>query len=133
MRIVLIVHVFSLPQTYSHGMFSLLPLPGLLSIRFDQVETATICGIVNPRSLCTAAFSSKTSWKYVPIFKQNRMKHARYSLIIMTIKKYVKRMPICFVRDCICVTLNARHYYSGWGMYCIVSHAAYKPVRPICG
>ena len=60
--VVLIVHVFlsSIMQTYSHGMFSLLPLPRLLSpytmhvskltIRFDQVELDTKCGIMNPRS-----------------------------------------------------------------------------------
>ena len=69
--IALIVHVFlpSVMQTYSHGMFSLLPLPRLLSsykmhvskltIWFDQVESATRCGIVNRRSLCFALFNQK--------------------------------------------------------------------------
>ena len=52
---------------YSHGMFSLLPLPRLLSsykmhvskltIRFDQVESATKCGIANRRSLCFVLFN----------------------------------------------------------------------------
>ena len=81
--IALIVHVFlpSPMQTYSHGMPSLLPLPRLLSsykmhvsklmIRFDQVESATKCGIANQRSLCFTVFNSKTSLKYAPIFKQS--------------------------------------------------------------
>ena len=87
--IVLNVHVFlpSIMQTYSHGMFSLLPLPRLLSshkkpvskltIQFDQVESATKCGIANQRSLCSTVFISKTLFnskpfrKYVPIFKQS--------------------------------------------------------------
>ena len=81
--IALIVHVFlpSPMQTYSHGMFSLLPLPRLpssykmhvskLTIRFDQVESATKCGIANQRRLCFAVFNSKTSLKYAPIFKQS--------------------------------------------------------------
>ena len=67
--IVFIVHIF-LPfilQNYSHGMFSLLPLPRLLSsykmhvskftMQVDQVKSATERGIVNPRSLCSAVFS----------------------------------------------------------------------------
>ena len=80
--IALIVHVFlpSPMQTYSHGMFSLLPLPRLLSaykmhvskltIRFDQVDSATKCNIVNRRCLCFARFNSKTL-KYALIFKQS--------------------------------------------------------------
>ena len=31
-----------------------------------------------------------------------RIKHTQYSLIIMIIQKYVKRMPICFTRDHVC-------------------------------
>ena len=81
--IVLNVHIFlpSIMQTYSHGMFSLLSLPSLLSLHkmrvskltiwFDQAESATKCGIANRRSLCSAMFNSKTSWKYVPVFKQS--------------------------------------------------------------
>ena len=81
--IVLNGHVFlpSIVQTYSHGMFSLLPLPRLLTshkmhvskltIRFDQVELATECGIANRRSLCSTVFNSKMSWKYALIFKQS--------------------------------------------------------------
>ena len=81
--IVLNVHVFipSTMQTYSHRMFSLLPLPRLLTshkmhvskltIRFDEVESATRCGIATRRSLCSAVFNLKTSWKYAPIFKES--------------------------------------------------------------
>ena len=48
-----------------------------------------------------------------------RIKHARYSLIIMRIPKYVKRMPICFARDRVCAISIALHFYCGWGVYCI--------------
>ena len=81
--IVLNIHIFlpSKMQTYSHRMFSLLPLPRRLSlqkihgsklmIQFDQVELATKCGIANWRSLCSTVFNSKMSWKYAPAFKQS--------------------------------------------------------------
>ena len=45
-----------------------------------------------------------------------RIKHAQYSLIIMIIKKYVKRMPICFARDRVCVFSIVSHFYCGSGV-----------------
>ena len=115
--IVLNVHVFLIMQTYSRRMFSLLPLPRLLSSHKMHVSKLTIRLIKSighqmwyrePKKLVLAVFNSKTSWKYAPIFKQSRIKRARYCLIIMIIQKYVKSMPICFARDRVCAISIAR-------------------------
>ena len=48
-----------------------------------------------------------------------KIKPARYSLIIMIILKYVKRMLICFARNRVCTISIAQHFYCGWGVYYI--------------
>ena len=52
----------------------------------------------------------------------------------MIIQKYVKRMPICFARDRVCVISIVRHFYGGSGVYCIdCSHVSYVRLINQCG
>ena len=87
----LIVHVFlpSPVQTKSHGTFSLLPLPRLLSSYKMHVSKLTI-QFEDVIEIC------------VNLQAEYRRKHTWYSLIIMIIQQCVKRMLICFARDRVC-------------------------------
>ena len=63
-----------------------------------------------------------------------RIKHTRYSLIIMIIQKHVKRMPICFARDRVCVVSIVRHFYCGSGVCWIdCSRVSYVRLINQCG
>ena len=117
--IALIIHVFlpSPVQTYSHGMFSLLPLPRLLSSYKMHVSKLTIRSsrIGNqmryrePKKLVFRSVCFKNVIEICAHLQAEcRIKHARYSLIIIIIQKYVKRMPTCFERNPVCTISIAR-------------------------
>ena len=62
-----------------------------------------------------------------------RIKHTWYSLIIMIIQKHVKRMPICFARDRVCV-ISIVHFYCGSGVCWIdCSRVSYVRLINQCG
>ena len=109
----------------------------LICLARDRVCTISIARINlqmryrDPKKLVFSGVSFKAvSEICAHLETESTIKHARYSLIIMIIQKHVKRMPICFARDRVCVISIVRHFCCGSGV-CWIDYSSVSYVRLI--